>query len=657
MPFERIRISCEGGAYFCCFQREQSLGNLTHSSLEEIWFGELAEEVRKETLAGSLHQFCLVNSCPAHFQRRDPAAPRKTTYPAVLEIDLPDDHCNIGGRNPGEKSRACIMCDRDDPMYKLNRSTAIYDVLPRLRPLLPHLKAVHIQGLAEAFWEDAIFRVLDLLEFDAFREKIQVCTFTNGILLNRARRKRFLERCPKSMVSFSLDAGSPETYIKIRRQKAYPLIVSNLVEYARERKNYPNAGLRIHNNINVLNLDEVVTMVRVAAEAEVDQISFCATVGSATREIQVSPENAHLFREAQERITAEAKKLGVKAVFLRPLDEDLVTGTRPVLPGQEKIIGYVDGIDGGKLSGWVRDPKRPGTPLEVIVFADGKRLTSGLADGFRSDIEHDSPKDAKDAYHAFSIDLLPFKLREGSRLSVKVLDPMVELERSPLDYRVDQTLAPRIPGRIDCFEKGYVGGWAWDPLDPAAKLPVEIIATGGGRSVSWTVTADQPREDIGLRAAGNAQVGFRFRLPLAELPAKVCEISVRIPWKRTRVDLPGTPLQYVSDEHYPPEGHLDFLAGGVVGGWAWDPVSPERKVEIEVSLAGLEKPSHWIVRADQFRQDLKEVGIGDGEHGFRLELPAELVSKATSISARVREQPRELYNSPVCVPSSTQSGL
>jgi hypothetical protein len=173
--------------------------------------------------------------------------------------------------------------------------------------------------VAEAFWKDAIFDVLDLLKFDPFKDKIGVSTVTNGTLLNEKTLLRFLERCPRAHLSFSVDAGSPETYRRIRRLDAYPLVVKNIMRVSRLRKAFPCVVLRIQNNINTLNVHEIEEMVRVAARAEANEIEFQPT-GGHPQDILVNAENYRLFSNAQALAYAVGKRLGVQVRFLRPLD-------------------------------------------------------------------------------------------------------------------------------------------------------------------------------------------------------------------------------------------------------------------------------------------------------------------------------------------------
>jgi hypothetical protein len=70
------------------------------------------------------------------------------------------------------------------------------------------------------------------------------------------------------------------------------------------------------------------------------------------------------------------------------------------------------------------------------------------------------------------------------------------------------------------------------------------------------------------------------------------------------------------------EGFVDGLEGGQIRGWALIPGQPGRRVHVIASCEGR------IVAealADLSRMDLMQDGRGDGRHGFRLRLPAEML--------------------------------
>ncbi len=71
-------------------------------------------------------------------------------------------------------------------------------------------------------------------------------------------------------------------------------------------------------------------------------------------------------------------------------------------PHQPDLLGYLDRVAAGRVSGWVRDRLRPGARLDIEVFAAGALLGRTRADGFRQDLRDSG---LGDGHHAFSFAL------------------------------------------------------------------------------------------------------------------------------------------------------------------------------------------------------------------------------------------------------------
>lgn len=319
-PFEKMHINCEGQVFMCCYQRQYPIGNALEEGIIDIWFGAKAEAVRAEILRGVLPPVCLDGGCPFEIIGTRPSkVTPEFRPPFFLSVDLPNTHCNIGGESPSAARPACLMCERSLPDYRFQNDNRFPEIFPRLKQLLPWLRVIHVQGVAEPFWKDAIYEVLDGLEYERLKKQITVAMVTNGTLLNEAKIRKFLEFCPRNSLSFSIDAGTPETYRKIRRLDAYDVVVNNVATVSRLRKSRKDTFLKIQNNINMLNVHEVVEMVRVAKKTGADELELNPT-GGHPAEILVSADNHRVFLEAQKLAVKEAKALGVKLSLLRPLD-------------------------------------------------------------------------------------------------------------------------------------------------------------------------------------------------------------------------------------------------------------------------------------------------------------------------------------------------
>lgn len=321
-PWERFKINPEGDVAMCCFQDDKTLGNLLKQSFDEIWYGQVAKNIRHHLSEDRMpHECSRSNSCP--YKNVGKIYPTELSYndlPIDLEIDLPTQHCNIGGEKPDADNPACIMCERHKVGWEnFWQEDHLEEICQKLKHLVKGLRSIHVQGIAEPFWKGYIFQILEWLDIKS-RPSIVVSTTTNGTLMTKRVREQFLEY-ENTILVWSLDAATPATFKLIRRIDAYKKITENLKNYCQERDRN-RQKVRIHNNINLLNIREVEAMVDFAAEAGVDEINFNPTYGC--EGIIVSNHNVHLFQEAEQKINRRAAEKGVCATYMRPMTLNLV---------------------------------------------------------------------------------------------------------------------------------------------------------------------------------------------------------------------------------------------------------------------------------------------------------------------------------------------
>jgi hypothetical protein len=119
------------------------------------------------------------------------------------------------------------------------------------------------------------------------------------------------------------------------------------------------------------------------------------------------------------------------------------------------------------------------------------------------------------------------------------------------------------------------------------------------------------RRDVAKQlGVGRLDFGFELILPYGTMLDNE-QIAVRVVGHCETLPL--------ADGAARPEGVLDFLAGSNLGGWAWHTGWPTERVAVIVKYKG--KPVASAV-ADGFRHDLFEAGVGDGAHGFTIDLAA-----------------------------------
>lgn len=328
-PHNKVILNSWGDVSMCCYQMVQ-LGRLDEKTeILDLWRGPLAKQIRKETEEGRLHPVCgKGTACPYKIQEKKSGPVTiygDSLYPTWLEICLPDRHCNIGGYEPSEKNPACIMCIRN--FVKPEQEDLTEFLCQKARPLMPYLTQFSVLGIAEPFWKDAVFYIMNKVGFENEKHRIRFTTNTNGTCLNERTARRFFDCVEWSDISWSLDAATPETHVKIRRLDALDLVVKNLKQWIEIRKEIGKADhhrVTIYNNINLINVHEMVQMVEMAASLGVDGITMLPTYDQAglvnLGELILTEKNVDIFKDNAARAKQRAMELGVKLHYIKPFD-------------------------------------------------------------------------------------------------------------------------------------------------------------------------------------------------------------------------------------------------------------------------------------------------------------------------------------------------
>jgi hypothetical protein len=331
-PFSRLKISESGDVKHCCYQKGY-LGNVFDQDILELWNSRLTMDVRNSIYRGELHSLCRSEACPFmytqfsnHFGSVEPLFP--SSYPRILELDLPNTHCNIGGLSPTPET-ACFMCPRAAVDFVASEDVTDR-IIDRIRHLTPHIDAFQVAGIAESFWKGRIFEVLEGMGYSAYRDKINVIAYTNGTLFDDVVQRRWIDTVSRSRLSFSLDAATEETYFKIRRARLYGRVVENIRRYMAVKP--VGHVCVIQNNLNLLNVGEAVRMVEVAANLGVS-LGFTLTLTCSgvenTMGLVQDGNNVGIFESCEREVRLAAQELGVELHFQRSF---LVKSSRGRIP-------------------------------------------------------------------------------------------------------------------------------------------------------------------------------------------------------------------------------------------------------------------------------------------------------------------------------------
>jgi len=328
LPFKRLKIDADGSYQSCCHQTTY-YGNFIKDNItiEEAFKGELLREVKNSVLGHSLHTSCNNKQCPFYYTSLEKnVGVELKPYPEQIELALPATWCNIGGLNPTPET-ACIMCPRSSISFMNNQPEVDYtdQLLEIIKPALPHLLTFTVLGIAEPFYKGRLFDIFEKIEFKKHKDHILFWTFCNGTVFGDLYQQMFLDYTSTSIFGFSIDAATPETYIKIRRLDYYKTITRNLENYFNLVNNLPEKRdwSFLTYNINLLNLHEMEDMVRFGNNIGAHHVQFNLTykAGEGTaisKNLLCNKDNWPLFWEKQQRCQQLADELGFNLEFYVP---------------------------------------------------------------------------------------------------------------------------------------------------------------------------------------------------------------------------------------------------------------------------------------------------------------------------------------------------
>ncbi len=197
-------------------------------------------------------------------------------------------------------------------------------------------------------------------------------------------------------------------------------------------------------------------------------------------------------------------------------------------------------------------------------------------------------------------------------------------------------------GALEAVSNSEIMGWAWSPENPNTPVDVEIMDSG---KVLAVVRADQRRQDLKRLGYGNGEHQFTIPPPDSLKDGKLHLVSARI--THSKAELTNSPVAFSFRAAKPALGRLESVTASEISGWAWNPAEPDSSVTVEI----LEGDSLLATaKADIYREDLKRGGSGNGQHRFRVQLPAVLKDgKSHLIRAQIVGSKAELANSPLQV--------
>ncbi|MFQ6609984.1 MAG: radical SAM protein [Fidelibacterota bacterium] len=235
-PFKSIRFAHNGYALACCHNRYAVLGKYPEQSVDEIWFGEKAQKLRRYIKENDLSMGC--QKCKRNIENRafgsvdalkfDYAVDLENgeaEFPILMEFQI-DNTCNL----------ECIQCRGDNSSsIRKNRDhlppyIEPYDdqFVDQLSEFLPYVKKIGFAGgepllgkINQKIWE----RCIEL------NPKARINVMTNGTTLN-PRFKKFMD-LGNFHISVSIDSMVKQSYEMIRLNSNLDQVMRNIEYYIR----------------------------------------------------------------------------------------------------------------------------------------------------------------------------------------------------------------------------------------------------------------------------------------------------------------------------------------------------------------------------------------------------------------------------------------
>jgi len=178
------------------------------------------------------------------------------------------------------------------------------------------------------------------------------------------------------------------------------------------------------------------------------------------------------------------------------------------MPRSSKILGFIDGIQRGRLHGWALDRANPGRRLLVAVRVSGRQRTV-LADRYRADLQQSGHGDG---HYGFSVPVAHDPMDE---ISAHVTSewPFVSLTSAHTARPVTHAHAAEAGSyelHIDnVVRPPFLSGWACNRALPNHRCVLQLFLDG---SIRQTRRATLYRQEL-VAGGCDGYHGFHFPLP------------------------------------------------------------------------------------------------------------------------------------------------
>lgn len=212
--WDSVFIGVTGDVYFCCRRFPMALGNIYEQHLSQIWEGEIAVQLRQQSLQGELacHANCtLLSSAHKSFP------PAAMEIPRLRKVHLEHhEFCNID----------CIMCYQHDG----RKPGFIPNTVLRSKINFNGLAEVQLQGGEPLAFKQCRELFLWLVQ----EQGIPVTLQTNGLLITDELAKIIARGCNEIMIA--INGASKEIHELVNYKSDWNRLLANIRRLQDERQ-------------------------------------------------------------------------------------------------------------------------------------------------------------------------------------------------------------------------------------------------------------------------------------------------------------------------------------------------------------------------------------------------------------------------------------
>ena len=339
--WDAVFVTVDGDVFFCCRQQPERIGNLYHESLEEMWNGPKARDIREQSLGGMLRCHATCNMLTREEKAMSPEG-WGNTAPFIRKVHIEHhEFCNSG----------CVMG------YQLkikNRKHLPNDLLCEQIDFTK-VGEVQLQGGEPLVYKPCV-RFFHRLT-DEF--KVPVTLMTNALLITEALADKIAATSLEIMIA--MNAATKEIHELVNERSHFDRVLESIAMLQAAKRRH-RSRLRVEGHITLIreNVHELPDFIELVERLNLDSISI-SWEESVPDYLASRPDLYHTISRRLTDMELGARKVFVKKKHLQRIETLFDVGSEEpqlrseLLPSLEQT-GFYRGL-------WKDDPRASDTEL------------------------------------------------------------------------------------------------------------------------------------------------------------------------------------------------------------------------------------------------------------------------------------------------------